>query len=149
MTALPTAPGRQTWGYRFGRGLAFLIAIPLVVLMFAAPIWFAWWAFQNLSFERATGLAALGATPVATVAAVIVASQLNKSREIEQDARKQRLPMYDEFLAFWFKSLASTRHAQFRSSADENVEFFQSFTRKLVVWGSADLLKRWGEFKRS
>jgi len=68
---------------------------------------------------------------------------LRAQKEIENQQRSKKIEVYENFLEKWFDKLFEARQ---NGSADvlndkEFLEFLTEFTRKLILWGSDDVVK--------
>lgn len=126
-------------------GLLFLAAF---VALAGFLLWTLFRAFITLPPEIATAIIAGSATILVSVLTLVLSKQWERRLEIEQEHRKQKLPIYEEFMAFWFKVLLSHKPGMNPVSEEEMVEFFSTFTQKLIVWGSDEVLKEYSTFRR-
>lgn len=79
-------------------------------------------------------IAALGA-----VAAVVVGQVAQRRLLNIQARREQMLPMYEDFLEAFFESM----QAGGTEPTPSFVDVFNRFAQKLLLWGSADVVKAW------
>lgn len=123
-----------------------LLGILLALAGFIA--WTIWKAFITLSPEIATAIVAFSTTVLVSVISLILSKHWERRKEIEQEHRKHKLPIYEDFLAFLFKMYRSQIIDKKPISEEEMVEFIYGFTQKIMVWGSDSVLKVYSEFRR-
>ena len=128
------------------RALAFVsFIISLAVLGFTA--WLIWKAFASLSSQVAATVIVGIITASASVFAVIKSKRAEHRRDIEQELRKQKAPIYEEFSSFLFKILMTAKTGK-EVSEEEMLQFIVDFNRRLIVWGADSVVKEWSNFKR-
>jgi len=128
---------------RFG-STVFALAITLSFLGVVA--WLTWKAFALLSSQVAATVIVGILTASASVFAVIKAKQAEHRRDIENELRKQKAPIYEDFACFLFKVLMSAKTEK-NVSEEEMLPFIVNFNRRLIVWGSDGVIKEWSVFK--
>ena len=124
----------------------FLLAVCAALLVFLVQTM--WKGFVALSPEIATAIIAGSATVLVSVVSLIISRHWERRREIEQEHRKQKLPIYQEFMMFWFKIIMSQKSGMADVSEKEIIQFMGSLTQKLMVWGSDKVLKQYSAFRR-
>lgn len=141
--AMPGELTRQTKGKQFALA-TFSLAVTLILL--GLVIWITWRAFTFLSSQVAATVIVGLITGSASVFAVIKAKQAEHRRDIENELRKQKAPIYEEFSSFLFKILMSSQTAN-PVSQEEMLQFVVNFNRRLIVWGADSVIKEWSVFK--
>jgi hypothetical protein len=76
-----------------------LVLIGLLVAGGIAAIVFAWRAFADLDPGIAAALVTAAATVLLSVSSLILSKRWEQQREIQQQHRKRKLPIYEEFMA--------------------------------------------------
>ncbi len=128
------------------RALAFVsLIIGFAIIGFTA--WFIWKAFASLSSQVAATVIVGILTASASIFAVLKSKQAEHRRDIEQELRKQKAPIYEEFSSFLFKILMSTKTGK-EVSEEEMLQFIVDFNRRLIVWGADSVIKEWSNFKQ-
>jgi hypothetical protein len=128
---------------RFGLTI-FSLAITLSFLGVVA--WLTWKAFALLSSQVAATVIVGIVTASTSVFAVIKAKQAEHRRDIENELRKQKAPIYEDFASFLFKVLMSAKTDE-NVSEEEMLQFVVNFNRRLIVWGADSVIKEWSVFK--
>lgn len=105
--------------------------------------------FVGLKKEVAAALIAGVATILVSVLSVILTKYFERKRKIEQEIREKKIPMYVEFVEFWFKVLYSKNITGKEIEEKEMIEFFSDFTQKVMVWGSDEVLILWSRYRRA
>lgn len=120
-----------------------LLTILAALIYFVTPLFF------NIPKET---LAALSVVVAASITAFLgyrsslKSKQADKEKEIEQELRKQKAPIYEDFSDFLFKILKATK-SNTEVSEVEMLEFIVKFNQKLIVWGGDNVIKAWTDFR--
>lgn len=96
------------------------------------------------------GSAVVGAGGLVAVALVanVWSKQLEHKRQIQEEQRKKKAEVYEEFMGFWFGLLTGNESEEDPSGFQTKVEnYIRSFTHKLAAWGSEAFLKEYRIFK--
>ena len=96
----------------------------------------------------------VSASIIAACATVLVATLsvlLSKHFEIQKlvfkEHRDKKIPIYEDLVRFFFRVMFKSKKGK-PLSQSEMASFFQDFVQKATVWGSDDVLKAFGDFKR-
>lgn len=106
-----------------------------------------WQVFTGLQKDVAAALIAGTTTVVVAVASVTAGKYYERKRAIEQEIREKKIPMYDEFVQFLFRTLMQGKAGK-QISEQETIQFFGRFTQKLMVWGSDEVVLAWSRYRR-
>jgi hypothetical protein len=119
-------------------------------------LWLLFWDY--ISHAQPTIGAAIIAgsfTFIISVLSVVLARAFERNKELaqrrweqEQELRKQYIPIYQELVEFLFQLFQLSKTGK-QMSQEETNEFFVSFTKKTLVWGSDRFLKDFSTFKDS
>lgn len=104
--------------------------------------------FVGLQKEVVAAIVAAVATVLVSVFSVVVTKYYDRKRVIEQEIREKKIPMYVEFVEFWFNTLYAKRITGKDMTEKEMVQFFNAFTQKLMIWGSDEVLTLWSRYRR-
>lgn len=140
-----------------GNWIIFLVAVALVAALF----WGVWVGLNALAPLLGQWLNAFATLPPALSAAVvaglvsIVVSPLTVTLTkwwerkwiIEQEHRASKRPVYETFMAFWMKVLGANRPGGQPVPQEEIVASLSAFNEKLIVWGSADVIRSYAMFR--
>lgn len=117
-----------------------ILAIIILGVIFGFVIFLGWLVYYGITKLATAELIPLltvmlpAIIAVITVSGTIYAAIKTKSaerlKEIEQDLRKQKAPIYEEFSDFLLNKVLSNQ-----ASEDELKEFVISFHQKMLVWG--------------
>ena len=121
-------------------GLFLLLVIAGVVwwLLSGALDW-----FKGLSPNVAAALV----TAVAAIASILYTQRQNKIKDIAEAHRSAKVELYKRFMEFVTKVLVSSdRTHEERFGTDFQNEFI-AFTSELVIWGSPDVLHKFGAWR--
>lgn len=106
-------------------------------------------AFTKISPELAAPLIAGSLTIVGAFLSTSLARSVDRRREIEQEQRRQKIPIYEEFMAFWFKAVVMPEPGQQTVAESDVRAFMRDFTKRIITWGSDDVLKEYSEMMQS
>lgn len=107
-----------------------------------------WLGFSILQKEVAAAIVAASATVLISVLSLIISKHWERIKEIQQEHRGKKIPIYEEFIQFWFKVLFSQKTGAQQIPEKEITKFLIDFTQKLILWGSDEFLKGFSNFKR-
>ena len=81
------------------------------------------------------------------MASLVVTRVWERQRAIEEQHRQHKLPIYEEFIAFWFRALMHEQTEEDPPSDVEMARFLSDFTQRLTLWGSEEVLREYGQFR--
>ena len=108
----------------------------------------AWVVFASLQKEVAAAIIVASATVLVSVLSVVVGKYYERKRSIEQELRQKKIPMYEEFIRFWFDLFMSDKLTGEPMKEKRMLEYFNTFTQKLMVWGSDEVVNIWSNYRR-
>ncbi len=83
-----------------------------------------------------------------TVFGYFITRNSERRKIIEQQIREQKLPVYEQFLDFFFKIIKGTKHN--KPISDKEMEnFMLDFNKKSIVWLSDKSLKAYVAWRKS
>ena len=124
-----------------------VIALVGVAVLVVALLRTAWVAISTLPAAVVAPTVVASLTVIVSVFSVVVTTQRSRANEIEKDHRRQRIPVYEEFLQFMFDFLLAEKTGKERPSEKQAIQKFVDFAAKVALWGGPDLLKAWNEFR--
>ncbi len=77
-----------------------------------------------------------------TICSFFITKYLDKKKTIENDIRNKKIPIYEEFIKFYFSVVHS------KISSEEIVNFFQEFNQKAIVWFPDETLIYYIEWRK-
>ena len=104
--------------------------------------------FNSLQKEVSAAIVAAMATIIVSILSITIGKYYERKRIIEKELREKKIPMYEEFIEFYFNLLMSKEMTGKEMTEKEMLEFFNKFTQKLTVWGSDDVVSLWSNFRR-
>ena len=119
----------------------------VVAVLSVALVRTAWVAVSTLPAAVVAPTAVASLTVMVSVFSVLVTTQRSRASEIEKDHRRQKIPVYEEFLDFMFRVLLAGNTGREPPSEDEMIKFFSDFTGKITLWGGPELVKAWNEVR--
>lgn len=127
-----------------------VVGIALLALLLVAVVWalrgaFAW--FQHLSPNVAAALV----TAAAAIAGLLYTQKQNKAKDIAEAHRSAKVEAYKNFMEFITRVMVNTKGIGDKSSDEvlgpDFQREFMKFTSDLVIWGSPDVLHRYGAWR--
>lgn len=95
----------------------------------------------------AVSIIAAVTTAIVSVITLIIGKTYERRKIIEQQIRNKKIAMYDEFVEMWFRFLRDMTDGK-PTPESEMIDFFHSFNRKLLLWGSDEVLAKWSNYRR-
>lgn len=80
-----------------------------------------------------------------TILGYFITRYLERKQKIEQQIREQKIPIYEEFLKFFFEMLS--REKTNKMSAEDMQQFIAKFNERAIIWLSDDSLKAYIEWR--
>jgi uncharacterized membrane protein (DUF485 family) len=127
--------------------LAVLVLVIFLILLMGGA-WATWKALMGLSPQVATAIVAGVATILVSVFSIIWSKLYERRKEIEQEQRQQKSPVYEEFLSLIFKVLLADKLGEGPVPEKELLKGMSAFAQKLMVWGSDEVLKEYSMWRR-
>jgi len=95
-------------------------------------------------------LLAAGIAGVISLFGIYFNRRADRIREIAASLRPKKAEVYEEFMRFWVGALMAVKDgkAAIEVADDEFRNFFATFTQKLIVWGSDDVIREYRTFRR-
>jgi hypothetical protein len=121
-----------------------LVLVGLIV----GGAWGAWKVITIPSPQVAATIVAGVVTVLVSVFSVLWSKRVERQREIEQEQRQQKIPVYEEFIAFLFRILLADKLGEQKVTEQEMMKFVSGFAQKIMIWGSDDVLHRYAVFRR-
>jgi hypothetical protein len=135
-------------------GLILLLGASGLSLWILLKIWLIFWDFISRS-KPEVGAAIIAASGTILISVfTLVWTRIWERRkeleqrkwELEQEIRKQKLPIYEELVGFLFDIVDNSRTGKSMTPDEMNKRLIY-FTQKTVVWGSDQFLKDFGKFR--
>jgi membrane protein implicated in regulation of membrane protease activity len=120
-----------------------LFALSVLLAFFGGIVWAGWWVLATLSSETAAGIIAAAATVLVSVLTLVLSKRYEHQREIEQEHRKQKTPIYEDFIAQLFKVMMGGKYGNAKVTEDELMIFFSEFAQKMLIWGSDKVVQQY------
>lgn len=144
--------GEQDWkeGNIMSKRIKYFLVF-IILILFGFSIWYLalglWNLFSDLQKEVAAAFIAAAATVIVSVVSVTLGKYYERKRLIEQELRGKKIPMYEQFVDFIFKLMMSEKLTGKQMLEKEMLNFFNSFTQKLMVWGSDEVVRQWSSYR--
>ena len=135
-------PQQPRW--QFVLGLLLLVAAAVAAIATGV---FLWRAFSDLEAGPAAAIVTAGATVLISVFSLIFSKSWERRREVELQHRERKLPIYEKFMSFWFRSILHEQLGQPPLTDREMAEFLSEFTQQLILWGSDPVVKEYARFR--
>lgn len=78
-----------------------------------------------------------------TTSGYFITRYIEKKRNIEIEIRNKKIPIYEEFIQFYFKVVFNNL------SQEEIQQFFRDFNQKAIIWFPDEILKSYIEWKEN
>lgn len=107
-------------------------------------VWLAWKLFTTASSDIVAAVITASFTLISGVLIVVYSRRQESKQEIEQEHRKQKIPIYDDFLLFYLGRLLGSRREGGKPLTErEMYKFRLEFTRRLMLWGSDEVVRKY------
>ena len=123
-------------------------------ILIALLIWGAYLLFKAVGaiFSRvdpklAAGMIAGSATIFVSVITVLFSKKQEHKVDIQNQLREKKIPIYENIIEFIFLITFAEKLGKEQPSEQEMIKFFVDTTRDLVIWGSKDIVKEFGNFR--
>lgn len=125
------------------------LAVALLFGLLALGIYLMKLLLSNLDKINPNIIAAIIAGAI-TFTGYFVTRHLEKRKEIELQIREQKLPIYEEFMGFFFKFVFDEDFKKLGADEKdaETLNFMVKFSQKSIMWFSDESLKSFIEWKR-
>jgi hypothetical protein len=123
-----------------------LLGFLLIVLFFLGGVWIVWRVISSMEGEVAAALVTASATALVSVFGIVYNKRWDRKRQIREEHRKKKIPVYEEFMEFWFEILTATKTGE-EISEEEMLNSMIDFTHHVMIWGSDDFVKSFGHWK--
>lgn len=104
--------------------------------------------FTELNPSVAAAIVAASATVLVSVFSVLTSKSLEQKAIIAQQIREKKIPVYEELIQFVFNIIRATKENK-SLSEEETTEFMFTFTERIVVWGSDEVVDAFYRFRNS
>lgn len=108
-----------------------------------------WNVFKSIDPTLAAGIIAASATVIVSVVTVILSKKQERKVEIETQLREKKVPVYERIIEFIFLLTFAEKLGKKQPTDKEMIKFFADTTRDLVIWGSHDMVKAFGDFREA
>jgi hypothetical protein len=105
--------------------------------------------FAGLNPNVAAAIVAAFATVTVSVLTVVVGKRLEAAALITKEHRDKKIPVYEDFIQFWFKHLFAAKSGDNPLTDEETVRFLSNYTQRMMVWGSDEVIAAWVRFRYS
>ena len=131
--------------------LSFALGLTLIsgaaYALFLGLRWFAR-IFLQLNPNVAAAIVAGSATVGVSVLTVLLSKWLEARANLVKEHRERKTPIYEDLLQFMFRFLMDDKlHSA--PKEQESLKWFSSFTQKIMVWGSDEVLSAFVKFRHS
>ena len=129
-----------------------LILIALIGWGIIALLRLYWQSVTSLEPNLASAIIAASATMIVAVLTVVIAKYYERKQEIENQQREKKIEIYEQFMEKWFDKLLEIAKNKDKNKDvledEEFVQFLSEFTRKLILWGSNGVVKKYSSFRQ-
>lgn len=126
-----------------------LLVIGLLTLGAVGLAWSVWRAFHTFAPQVNSTVIAAVSTAIGSALTLVFTKRWDRRWEIEQQHRAAKIPVYEQFMQFLFRVFLGSKEGGTPVPEAEMMEFIVGFTQKLIVWGSDDVLRKYGVFRQT
>lgn len=103
---------------------------------------------SSLQQEVSAAIIAGMVTIIVSILSITIGKYYERKMVIEKELREKKIPMYVEFIEFFFNMFLAEKREDGDISQEEMTSFFNKFTQKLMVWGSDEVVSQWSSYRR-
>ncbi|WP_339322142.1 hypothetical protein [Paenibacillus sp. FSL W8-0194] len=102
-----------------------------------------WRAFSGLPKEYVPAIVTAVTTFIVAVMTITLGKYLERRMIIDKEMREKKIPVYNELIDFMF-DLMDNPHSK---TPVEMNDFIKDFTKKILVWGSDEVIIQWSNYR--
>ncbi len=110
---------------------------------------FLWALLSSINESLAVGIIAAASTVFVSVVTVLISKHLEQKALIRNEHRDKKIPIYEELITFLFKIWRAAKDNKNKPTEKEINDFMFSFTQKLIIWGSDEVVVEFNKFRQS
>ncbi len=126
-----------------------------IFLAFGAAVLFGTYLFFAALIEKLNsvnsdiGKAVLGAaaTIIVAVLSIVVAKLWEQRTAIKNENRQKKIPIYEAQIDTFFDLIFANKTGKQPMNTEKLEKGFADFTKKLIIWGSEDVILKWNTFR--
>lgn len=130
-------------------GLAGVIIIGLLALIAYLFIKSILRLLIGIESDVVTAIVAASATILVSVFSLIVSKYLENKTRIKQEIRQKKIPVYEKQIDTFFNAMFSSKNSGKQFHDKQLQKEFVEFTKKLIIWGSEEVILEWYEFRKA
>ena len=145
---------RNGMGTKIAHRLTKLLQGIIALVVLAGLGWGLYTVLQRLTAHLTTlnpnvlaSIIAATATVLVATVTVLLAKYFETRTLVFKEHRDKKVPIYEKLIKFFYDTMYQSKEGKTVSEA-EMVKFLKGFVEELTVWGSDDVLKAFGDFKR-
>lgn len=120
--------------------------LAVVVVVVSGLIWAVFQGLDRLKSGVAAAVIAASATALISVWSLIYSKRWEQRVLVAQAQREQKLPLYEEFVQFWFMQ-TFFREDDEETDAAEWKQFVGFTAQKFALWAADDVIRTYNAFK--
>lgn len=131
------------------KNIAFLIlsiAATYVLYVVSVKVFY---VFKSIDPTLSAGIIAASTTVFVSVATVMISKRQEQNVEIAAQLRQKKIPIYERMIEFIFRITFASKLGKKEPTEKEIIQFFADTTKDLVIWGSHDIVKAFGDFREA
>ncbi len=98
--------------------------------------------------ELSTGLTAGALTIIVSVLSLVLSKYFERKHEVLRKHREKKIPIYEDFLEFWFRLLLADKLGKKPLKDQEISNAMAKFTQNLIIWGSNEVIRAYFNFRQ-
>jgi len=130
-----------------------ILALVFIVLIVGLAIWLSWKMVQGIFSAKVLSALVAGVITIVGSAATIAYGKIQeKKKDIEQQLRVKKIPVYENFLQLCFRCMAAVKDGEVSESKAPLDSEFRDFIQTMIVWASDDVMlafSKWLQICRS
>ncbi len=88
-----------------------------------------------------------GVTVSVAVFSLVIGKLWEQQVQIQQNLREKKIPVYEKQIEIFFSAMFAEKYGDKKLTKEEIAKAFNKFTEKLIIWGSAEVIKAWSDFR--
>lgn len=134
----------------FWRIVFLFFVLSILIGSIVGLIYIFWELINEAPSHISSGIIAVSGTILVTSITLIITKSWERKLKIENENRLKKIPIYEEFMTFWFKNILSLSKGSKEKplSQDQIVQSMGIFTEKIIIWGSDKVIKSYSDFRQ-
>lgn len=124
-----------------------ILALVILILIVGLAIWVSWKMVQGIFSAKVLSALVAGVITIVGSAATIAYGKVQeKKKDIEQQLRVKKIPVYENFVQLCFRCMAAVKDGEVSDSKAPLDSEFRNFIQTMIVWASDDVMVAFSEW---